>query len=126
MEQALMLFIQQSYHLQSTGSQIFLLDVFEKKKNEPTMIDITQKVKFIWGKAFDITAINLYKKDLSHIPTIIREVFRDERSLDFYKFLINEREVINIPLRDVKDEFPGLYGNRLQEIISKNTTKDNL
>ena len=121
-----MLFIQQSYCLQSTGSQIFLLDVFEKKKNEPTMIDITQKVKFIWGKAFDITAINLYKKDLNHVPTIIREVFRDERSLDFYKFLINEREVINIPLRDVKDEFPGLYGNRLQEIISKNTTKDNL
>lgn len=121
-----MLFIQQSYHLQSTGGQIFLLDVFENKNKEPIIVDITQKVKFIWGKAYDIIGLNLYEKDLNHITNIIREVFRDPRSLDFYKFLMDEKEVVNIPLKDVKEEFPSLYGSRLQEIITKNSIKDNL
>lgn len=126
MEDAVMKFIKEFYHINCTGGELFLIDVFESNKSKGTLLDITPKVKFVWGKAFDITQINLYRKDNNFLPNIIREVFRDARSLDFYKFLTDNREVITIPLREVKDEFPSLYGNRLQEIISKNITKDNL
>lgn len=121
-----MKFIKEFYHINCKGGELFLIDVFEPTKFKGTMLDITPKVKFVWGRAFDITQINLYRKENNQLPNIIREVFRDARSLDFYKFLTQNKELITIPLREVKEEFPSLYGERLQEIISKNTTKDNL
>lgn len=121
-----MFFIQQSYKVKCGANHVHLMDIFEGGKKQPMVIDITDKVKFIWGKAYDITSVNLYSKDLNHIPKIIREVFRDPKSLDFYRFLINERVDIHIPIKDIKYEFPSLYGDRLQDIISKNITKDNV
>lgn len=127
MEESVLKFIKEFYRIAySKNGDIFIMDVFESQKVKGTILDITPKVKFVWGQAFNITQINLYRKDNNNLPNIIREVFRDKRSMDFYKFLTDNKEVLKIPLREVKEEFPSLYGQRLQEIISKNTTKDNL
>lgn len=120
-----MFFISEFYMLKCHPKQpIYIVDVFEdKNKNEQIIIDISSDVKFIWGNAFRVTGINLYRKDLKEISQIIREVFRDSKSMDFYKFLKEEKVNLNIPLKTVKEEFPSLYGDKLQEIISKNTTQ---
>lgn len=120
-----MFFISEFYMLKCYPKQpIYIVDVFEdKNKNEQIIIDISSDVKFIWGNAFRVTGINLYRKDLKEISQIIREVFRDSKSMDFYKFLKEEKVNLNIPLKTVKEEFPSLYGDKLQEIISKNTTQ---
>ena len=44
--------------------------------------------------------------------------------MNFYTFLINESENITIPLKDIKFEFPKLYGEQVRRIISENITKD--
>ena len=87
-------------------------------------IDITSKVSFQWGKAQVITGVNLYSKEYIHTQKIIKEVFRDKQSMNFYTFLINESENITIPLKDIKFEFPKLYGEQVRRIISENITKD--
>jgi hypothetical protein len=121
-----MSFIQNFYQIYSSGNEIFIIDIFENKKSQPIIIEITTNVKFVWGKLYDITNINLYDKNFKHLPTIIREVFREERSLDFFKFLINQKQIITIPLRDIKEEFPNLYGEKLRTIISKSIPKGEL
>ena len=61
---------------------------------------------------------------------IIREVFRSKQSIDFYNFMVNEIheqeewEGLVIPLKDLKHEFPNLYGDNINGIILENIKKD--
>lgn len=126
MEYLLIRFIQNYYQIHSSGSKIIIIDVFENKITQPMIIEITESVSFVWGKAFDITSINPYEKNYSFLPNIIRQIFRDKRTLDFYKFLIKENQIVTIRLSEIKEEFPKLYDERLQTIISESISKDKL
>tara|TARA_R110000803_G_scaffold45238_7_gene95349 strand:- start:6 stop:374 length:369 start_codon:yes stop_codon:yes gene_type:complete len=122
MEYNMIEFIRKSYVITKHNDLITIRDVFEQ--NPVNTIDITSKVSFQWGKAQVITGVNLYSKEYIHTQKIIKEVFRDKQSMNFYTFLINESENITIPLKDIKFEFPKLYGEQVRRIISENITKD--
>jgi hypothetical protein len=124
MEEKIIEFIQRYYVIEKRVGDIYLRDMFDKGDKETYMFDITPDVKFFWGKAKKVTGVNLYSKEYNHIPKIIREVFRELRTIDFYKFLKNETDDIIIQIKEIKEEFPNLYGESLQRIISENTTKD--
>jgi len=125
MESHVMDFISRYYVIEKRVNDIYIRDIFEGSDLDTDMIDITPRVKFFWGRAKKITGINLYSKDYSHLLNIIRKVFRDIQTIDFYNFLTkNQKDDIILQLKDVKDEFPNLYGEQLQRIISENTTKD--
>jgi len=115
-------FIRKSYVITKNYDLIIIRDIFER--SPVNTIDITSKVSFQWGKAQVITGVNLYSKEYVHTQKIIKEVFRDKQSMNFYKFLINEDENVTIPLKDIKFEFPTLYGDKVHRIISENITKD--
>ena len=134
MEKNIVNFIQKYYSIEINGNkQIFLRDIFEDD-SETYSIEITDKVEFIWGRAKSVTGVDLQNKEYTYIQKIIKEVFRSKQSMDFYEFMLNEiREVerINqhkglvIPLKEIKYEFPNLYGDNLGKIISENNKKNN-
>lgn len=126
MENSIVEFIQKYYVIEKRVGDIYLRDIFDNGNTECYIVDITPHVKFFWGRAKNVTGLNLYLKEYNHLPKIIREVFRDKKTIDFYKFIKEEEGNFVIPIKHVKDEFPNLYGERLQRIISENITKDNL
>lgn len=129
MEKNIIDFIQRFYVIESNHkNELFIRDIFEDS-TENYLIEITPKVKFIWGKAQNITGVNLWNKEYTYIQKIIREVFRSKQSISFYKFIIDESHYSNykgvtIPLKMIKDEFPNLYGEKLEKIITENTKKN--
>jgi len=129
MEKNIIDFIQRFYVIERNyKNELYIRDIFEDSIQN-YVIEITPKVKFIWGKAQNVTGVNLWNKEYSHIQKIIREVFRDKQSIGFYKFIIDEAHQedyknITIPLKMVKNEFPNLYGEELEKIITKNIKKN--
>ena len=130
MEKNVINFIQRYYTFEINSSkEIFLRDVFEDNTETHT-VDINSRVKFVWGRAKNVTGVDLRNKEFTHIQKIIREVFRSKQSIDFYNFMVNEIHEqeewggIVIPLKDLQCEFPNLYGNNLGKIITENINKD--
>ena len=126
METNIVEFIQKYYVIEKRVGDIYLRDIFDAGNKESYVIDITPNVKFFWGRAKNVTGLNLYLKEYNHLPKIIREVFRSKKTVDFYSFIKEEEGDFVIPIKYIKDEFPNLYGERLQRIISENTAKDNI
>lgn len=136
METNIVNFIKKYYTLEVNGDkEIFLRDIFEDNEEISLSVDINSKVKFIWGRAKNITGVDLRNKEYTHIQKIIREIFRSKQSLDFYKFMINEIRDIEfgkgnkglvIPLKDVQHEFPNLYGDNVIKIIAENKKNDGI
>ena len=124
MEEKIIEFIQRYYIIEKRANDVYLRDIFDTGDKETYVIDITPNVKFFWGRASKVTGINLYSKEYNHLPKIIREVFRGKQTIDFYKFLKDESKDLIITIKEIKEEFPNLYGEQLQRIISENTTKD--
>ena len=123
-------FIQRYYTFEIKGNkEIYLRDVFEDNVETHT-VDINSRVKFVWGRAKNVTGVDLRNKEFTHIQKIIREVFRSKQSIDFYNFMVNEIheqeewEGLVIPLNDLKHEFPNLYGDNINGIILENIKKD--
>ena len=133
MEKNIIDYIQRYYTFEiSENKKIYLRDIFEDNSEEH-IFDITSKVKFIWGRAKQVTGVDLRNKEYTHIQKIIREIFRSNQSIDFYSFMVDEiRETetekyskgLAIPLKDLKHEFPFLYGDKVNNIISENTKKN--
>jgi len=115
-------FIRKSYVITKGYDMIIIRDIFEQ--SPANIIQITTKVLFQWGKAQVITGVNPYSKEYTHTQRIIKEIFRDEKSMNFYRFLSNETENVTIPLKDIKIEFPTLYSDRVINLISENIIKD--
>jgi len=126
METNIIEFIQKYYVIEKRVGDIYLRDIFDNGNKESYIIDITPKVKFFWGRAKNVTGLNLYLKEYKHLPKIIREVFRCKKTIDFYSFIKEEEGDFVIPIKYIKDEFPNLYGEQVQRIISENTTKNNI
>lgn len=122
MERQLIDFIQRYYVIEKRGNDVFLRDIFESGQKDLDKIEITPKVLFFWGRAKNVTGVNLYSKDYTYIKKIIREVFREKNTIEFYEFLIKDFTDVIIPIREIKHEFPNLYGEQLQRIISENTS----
>lgn len=135
MERNIINFIQKYYSIEINGNkQIFLRDIFEDD-SDTYPIKISDNVQFIWGRAKKVTGMDLLNKEFIHIQKIIREVFRSKQSIDFYEFMLCEIGEIEqkdkhkgliIPLKDIKHEFPNLYGDNVNEIISENKKKNEL
>ncbi len=108
---------------------IVLRDTFEYEGVEGVHIDILTKnngsVFFLWRNGYHVTGIDLYHKNNEALPALIKKIFKQEKTLDFFKFLTNENIKIIIPLHDIKEEFPGLYGPGYDKIISGHFTKTN-
>jgi len=122
METNIVEFIQKYYVIEKRVGDIYLRDIFDVGNKESYVIDITPNVKFFWGRAKNVTGLNLYLKEYNHLPKIIREVFRSKKTVDFYSFIKEEEGDFVIPIKYIKDEFPNLYGEQVQRIISENTT----
>lgn len=95
-------------------TNIIIRHMFEKRDKKFIMIPVTSgknvNVNFIWGKAKDVCAIDLYHKNFNDMPGKIMKIFRDKRSLNFYDFLIENNENVVIPLTWISEEFPVLFG----------------
>jgi hypothetical protein len=124
METNIVEFIQKYYVIEKRVGDIYLRDIFDTGNKESYIIDITPNVKFFWGRAKNVTGLNLYLKEYNHLPKIIREVFRSKKTVDFYSFIKEEEGDFVIPIKYIKDEFPNLYGEQVQRIISENTTNN--
>jgi hypothetical protein len=124
METNIVEFIQKYYVIEKRVGDIYLRDIFDVGNKESYVIDITPNVKFFWGRAKNVTGLNLYLKEYNHLPKIIREVFRSKKTVDFYSFIKEEEGDFVIPIKYIKDEFPNLYGEQVQRIISENTTNN--
>jgi hypothetical protein len=122
METNIVEFIQKYYVIEKRVGDIYLRDIFDAGNKESYVIDITPNVKFFWGRAKNVTGLNLYLKEYNHLPKIIREVFRSKKTVDFYSFIKEEEGDFVIPIKYIKEEFPNLYGEQVQRIISENTT----
>jgi len=122
METNIVEFIQKYYVIEKRVGDIYLRDIFDTGNKESYIIDITPNVKFFWGRAKNVTGLNLYLKEYNHLPKIIREVFRSKKTVDFYSFIKEEEGDFVIPIKYIKEEFPNLYGEQVQRIISENTT----
>jgi hypothetical protein len=122
METNIVEFIQKYYVIEKRVGDIYLRDIFDVGNEESYVIDITPNVKFFWGRAKNVTGLNLYLKEYNHLPKIIREVFRSKKTVDFYSFIKEEEGDFVIPIKYIKEEFPNLYGEQVQRIISENTT----
>jgi|SRR6056300_49995 len=122
METNIVEFIQKYYVIEKRVGDIYLRDIFDVGNKESYVIDITPNVKFFWGRAKNVTGLNLYLKEYNHLPKIIREVFRSKKTVDFYSFIKEEEGDFVIPIKYIKEEFPNLYGEQVQRIISENTT----
>ena len=122
METNIVEFIQKYYVIEKRVGDIYLRDIFDAGTKESYVIDITPNVKFFWGRAKNVTGLNLYLKEYNHLPKIIREVFRSKKTVDFYSFIKEEEGDFVIPIKYIKEEFPNLYGEQVQRIISENTT----
>ena len=74
MEKNIIDFIQRYYTFEiSENKKIYLRDIFEDNSEEH-IFDITSKVKFIWGRAKQVTGVDLRNKEYTHIQKIIREI----------------------------------------------------
>ena len=122
METNIVEFIQKYYVIEKRVGDIYLRDIFDVGNEESYVIDITPNVKFFWGRAKNVTGLNLYLKEYNHLPKILREVFRSKKTVDFYSFIKEEEGDFVIPIKYIKEEFPNLYGEQVQRIISENTT----
>lgn len=112
---AILIFIGNYYVIERLRGVIMIHDIFESKdKYGQMVIEITPNVSFYWGRAKKVTGLDLYHKDNLGLRQMIIDIFRDERSIDFYSFLRNEGDDNMIfRLSEVKEEFPKLYNNEL-------------
>lgn len=116
-------FIRKFYIVRYSNKNILLTDINESKLTNGSIIDISTNIKFIWNRANYITGIDIYRKDISYVPGVIMEVFRSKKTMDFFRFLSFNNEDVSIPMNYIKEEFPLLYGEKLNEIIIKNKNK---
>ncbi len=60
MENIIAEFIQKYYVIEKRFGDIYLRDIFDNGNNECYVFDITPQVKFFWGRAKNVTGLNLY------------------------------------------------------------------
>lgn len=98
----------------NSNRRIIIKDVHDDKFSSSTKhIDICTinnvSVVFIWSKIETIAGFDLYHKSVNNLPSLIMNIFRDSKSKDFYKFLIEQDMKVIIPLKMITEEFPKLY-----------------
>ena len=96
------------------NSSLTIRDIFESDE-DVRILQITSfknvEVFFIWGKIKKITGVDIQHKNFFDLSGTILKIFKDTKSLDFYKFLINEKTTVTIPLKEIPEEFPQLFSN---------------
>ena len=104
------------------GFIIVLRDTLESIVKGEQVVDIissgVRKVVFYWGNIHKYITIDMYHADNYRLASLIKKIFMHRRSLSFYDFLLNEQTRVVIELNQVKDEFPRLYGEEFDSIIS--------
>jgi hypothetical protein len=111
----------------NASTKILIKDMFESPSDNIKILQITNNknvdVELLWGKIKRVTGVDLQHKDFYVLHSLLLKIFRNKSSLDFYDFLINEKENITIPLNLLEKDFPLLFGEENKKLIEK--IKDN-
>lgn len=109
----------------NASTKILIKDMFESTSDDIKILQITTNknvdVNFLWGRIKRVTGIDLQHKDFYVLHSVLFSIFRNKNSLDFYDFLINEKENITIPLNLLETDFPLLFGEENKKLIEKIT-----
>lgn len=109
----------------NASTKILIKDMFESTSDDIKILQITTNrnvdVNFLWGRIKRVTGIDLQHKDFYILHSVLFSIFRNKNSLDFYDFLINEKENITIPLNLLETDFPLLFGEENKKLIEKIT-----
>jgi hypothetical protein len=109
----------------NASTKILIKDMFESTSDDIKILQITTNknvdVNFLWGRIKRVTGIDLQHKDFYILHSVLFSIFRNKNSLDFYDFLINEKENITIPLNLLESDFPLLFGEENKKLIEKIT-----
>jgi hypothetical protein len=104
-----------------SNTKILIKDTFESKSDDIKIIEITNNrnvsVELLWGKIKKITGVDLQHKDFYILHSLLLKIFKHKNSLNFYNFLIDEKQNITIPLNLLEDEFPLLFGEENKNLI---------
>jgi len=73
------------------------------------MISLAHQLNILISVQLTIAGFDLYHKSVNNLPSLIMNIFRDSKSKDFYKFLIEQDMKVIIPLKMITEEFPKLY-----------------
>jgi hypothetical protein len=109
----------------NASTKILIKDMFESTSDDIKILQITTNknvdVNFLWGRIKRVNGIDLQHKDFYILHSVLFSIFRNKNSLDFYDFLINEKENITIPLNLLETDFPLLFGEENKKLIEKIT-----
>lgn len=107
----------------NANTKILIKDIFESSSDDIKILQITTNrnvnVELLWGRIKRVTGVDLQHKDFYMLHSLVLNIFRNKSSLDFYDFLINEKQNITIPLNLLENDFPLLFGEENKKLIEK-------
>lgn len=110
--QVVITYIKLYYVLYYHRGKIVICDQYENNRidKDHQVIPITRDSEFVWGKAIEVTGLNLWAKDNQMMAQKIIEKFRHPKTLDFFKYVRDyTNSKVIIKLSEISEEFPALY-----------------